>query len=144
MEQQFLFDAPGVMKDNFFLSCLLASQEKTIPPAVLWKRIEIVCYIFDFPSWGISLYRTLKGTTRFRIRLIQRPIRKAKKFSGWIRSSSSVGSKRPGKTKPEPETFEWVLGDEIDFFHILTVGEFSVSQEIKFLSLKSPLGRNGK
>jgi len=138
MEQQLLFDAPGVMKDKFFLGCISAYQSE-VPKELLDRRLKIVCSIFDFPEIGTPLIKQIRGTARYRIRLIQNPIRKAKKFSGWVRNSSAVGSKRQTGSRPEPGTFKWDVGDEIDYFHILTVGEFSMNQEIKFLSLKSPI-----
>lgn len=137
-EQQMLFDGPGVLKDRFFLESI-AAFKTDIPREILLQRLDILCSILDRARWGNQLFRTLRGPLNYRIRLIQKPIRKAKKFSGWIRNASAAGSKRFGRGRPEPETFEWVLGDEIDYFHILTVGEFSMNQEVKFLSLKSPI-----
>jgi hypothetical protein len=58
--------------------------------------------------------------------LTRRTIRKVKKYSGYVRNSSAVGSKRTSKVFiPEAESFEWNYNVEIDFYSYLTVGEFN-------------------
>lgn len=137
-EQQFLFDAPGTFRDRLFLDALRAIKSN-VPPKVFRERLEICSFIAGKPHlWTENLYKTWKGNTFYRIVLHEKPIRKAKKFSGWIRNASSAGSKRPGKTKPEPETFEWDTFEEIDFYKALTVGEFPGTVGIQMLTLMSP------
>jgi hypothetical protein len=57
---------------------------------------------------------------------IRRSIRKVKKYSGYVRNSSAVGSKQFAKISPIiPERFEWISYEEIDYYEFLTVGKFS-------------------
>jgi hypothetical protein len=138
MEQQFLFDSPSAMQDELFIDALRAKISVGLTPEVK-ERLEICSFIYGKSSiWTENLLKTWKGTTIYRICLFEKPIRKAKKFSGWVRNSSSVGSKRFGKTKPEPETFEWDNFSEINYFQALTVGEFPGTMGIKLLSLTRP------
>jgi len=54
------------------------------------------------------------------------PIRPAKKFSGYVRNSSSVGSKRGNKftIEPIPEKFSTERFEEYEFvYEAITVGE---------------------
>jgi len=63
---------------------------------------------------------------KFSIEEIRKSIRPADKYSGYVRNSSSVGSKSSNKlVRPEPETPEWIDTKEIDFLEFLTVGEFT-------------------
>ena len=138
MEKQFLYDSPGVLNDRLFIDALRAKMTD-VESKTFRERLEICSFIAGKSSiWNPQLLKTWEGTTIYRIQLCEKPISKAKKFSGWIRSSSAVGSKRAGKAKPEPETFEWKIDDEIDYYNILTVGEFPGTVGIQILSLTSP------
>lgn len=138
MEKQFLYDSPGVLRDRLFIDALRAIMSN-VPRKTFEERLEICSFIAGKNSkWNSSLLKTWRGTTTYRICLCEKPIRKAKKFSGWIRNPSAAGSKRFGKTKPEPETFEWNFDEEIDYYNILTVGEFPGTVGIQILSLMSP------
>jgi len=118
------FDAPGVLNDDLFLDALRAKQSK-INTEVLWQRIEILQRIFDLTIWNQNLYYTLANVVTYEIKEIRSSIRKVKKYSGYVRNSSAVGSKRKSNnTKPEPENFEWNSGCDRDYYHFLTVGEF--------------------
>jgi hypothetical protein len=65
---------------------------------------------------------------------VRKSIRKVKKYSGYVRNSSSVGSKKFSKTSNHiPETFEWSSYEELDYYEFLTVGRFSgTALEIRF------------
>lgn len=135
MEQQNLLDAPGVFADRLFIDALRAKIDN-VSTKTFEERLEICSFIAGKSSiWNRNLLKTWKGTTVYRICLHEKPIRKAKKFSGWVRNSSSVGSKRFGATRPEPETFEWDNFSEIDYYKALTVGEFPGTMGIQILSL---------
>lgn len=138
MEKQFLYDAPGVLRDRLFIDALRAKMTD-VPRKTFEERLEICSFIAGKRNrWTPQLLKTWEGTTIYRICLIEKPIRKAKKFSGWIRSNSAAGSKRMGRGRPEPETFEWNFDEEFDYYNILTVGEFPGTVGIQILSLTSP------
>jgi hypothetical protein len=80
----------------------------------------------DRKTWSENLLYTKLGSTGYHIQELRQAIRKADKYSGYVRNSSSVGSKSTNKIfRPEPETFEWNKSVKIDFLEFLTVGEFS-------------------
>lgn len=127
-EAQACYDAPGVLNDRLFIDALRA-WKTTTPRNVLWQRLQLMQELLQRPVWSENLYYTYDGTFKYELEEIRRPIRKVKKYSGYVRNSSSVGSKRAsGFTKPEPERFEWNLDVEIDYYQFLTVGEFDSGQ----------------
>jgi hypothetical protein len=134
--QRFLFDAPGVLEDNLFIS-LLKARELGVNQKVLSQRLNLLQRMLGLQEWSLNLYYTYNGVVAYEIMEVRSTIRKVKKYSGYVRNSSSVGSKRnSGTNKPEPEIFEWTaLTEEIDYFQFLTVGRFSsgfLSEEIFF------------
>lgn len=123
-EYRLLLDAPGVLSDNLFFDALRAWNTE-IPRKILWQRLEILQKLLNLPVWNINLYYTLKGTVKYEIYEMRSPIRKVEKYSGYVRNSSAVGSKRNSiRFIPEPERFEWNTNVEIDYFLFLSVGEF--------------------
>jgi len=137
-EQRMLFDAPGVLRDDLFLA-LLRAKETGISERILTARLASLQRLLGKRQWEMNLLSTFDGVLSYEITEILKPIRKGQKYSGYVRNSSSVGSKRGfGNPKPEPETFEWNTESTIDYFAYLSVGQLSLaSGEILSLTLKS-------
>jgi len=124
-ELAMLIDAPGVLKDDLFVK-LIKVKQIGVPQKLLLQRLNIIQRLQGVKPWEENLYFTLRGNLNYRVSEVRQAIRKADKYSGYVRNSSSVGTKSPRKgSSPEPETAEWTFSEEIDFFHFLTVGEFS-------------------
>lgn len=124
-EQRLLFDAPGVLRDDLFLA-LLRAKNSTVPKNILEARLQQLQRLQGQPIWEMNLLRTFDGVLSYEISEILKPIRKGKKYSGYVRNSSAVGSKRGfGQARPEPETFEWTTEYTIDYYEYLTVGRLS-------------------
>lgn len=123
-ELRCLLDAPGVLQDNLYCDALRAWQTD-VPKKILWRRISWIQNLLDLEPYSPNLYYTLNGTITYRILELRSPIRKADKYSGYVKNSSQVGSKKASAIHvPEPERFEWAPSVEIDFYLFLTVGEF--------------------
>lgn len=123
-EKRCLYDAPGVLTDNLYCDAFRAWQTD-VPKKVLWQRLNILQSIFDKEPWSPNLYYAQKGLLRYKLEEIRSSIRKVNKYSGYVRNSSQVGSKRlSNKFIPDPESFEWTTNVEIDFYLFLSVGEF--------------------
>lgn len=125
-EWRMLFDAPGVLEDDLFMS-LLKARYFGVPQNILLLRLQALQRLKGQTPWNSNLYYTYKGVFAYEVEEVRSSIRKVKKYSGYVRNSSAVGSKRSsGASKPEPEIFEWKpLNEEIDFFGFLTVGRFT-------------------
>lgn len=146
IEERLLYDAPGALRDNLFIDALRAWMTET-PRDILWQRLQLLQRLLGRPSWSKNLYYTYDNCITYEISENRRSIRKGKKYSGYVRNSSAVGSKRAtGSPKPEPERFEWSLTEEIDYYHFLTVGEFNSGLPgVVLVTLNEfPKGRNGK
>jgi hypothetical protein len=125
LEARCLFDAPGVLRDNLYLSALRA-KDAGVPLDILLQRIIFLQQLLRSKLWNKNLFDTYDGCIKYKLFEVRRPIRKVKKYSGYVRNPSAVGSKRTTLTvKHVPETFEWFDCEEIDFFDFLTVGRFS-------------------
>lgn len=145
-EYRCLLDAPGVLKDDLFIDALRA-WKTDVPKNILWQRLATLQRLLRRPQWTLNLYYTYNGNVTYEIVEARSPIRKVKKYSGYVRNSSQVGSKRRlTSPKPEPERFEWNTNGEIDYYQFLTVGELdSGLPGGSTFTLTSPkLGRNGK
>lgn len=127
-ELRCLYDVPGVLEDNLYIDALRA-WTTDVPKDILWQRLQLMQRFLLRPEWSPNLFYTYEGTICYEMMEIQRSIRKVKKFSGYVRNSSSVGSKKSSRISlPIPESFEWNSNEEIDYYHFLTVGEFFSGQ----------------
>lgn len=135
-ETRCLFDAPNVLSDDLYVELLLAKQQVE-DKKLLLQRLNILRIWLGKNEWDLNLLYTLKGNFRCEILECRSAIRTATKFSGYVRNSSSVGSKSQGKIFiPEPEIVEWTKPVKIDFLRFLTVGEFtSGTPESSFFTL---------
>lgn len=124
VEQRCLYDAPGVLNDNLFISALRA-KITGVNLNILSIRLNSLSLLTGLPRLDLPLLRTWEKICVYSIQEFSRAIRKPKKYSGYVRSPSSVGSRRTTKrTLPDPEIVEWSSVKEIDFLSALTVGEF--------------------
>jgi len=132
-EMKCLYDAPGYLTDQLFVELLLAKQ-KNIPEDILLQRLNFLQKLTGRRIWSKNLYFSQLGNLNYELHEFRQAIRKANKYSGYVRNSSAVGSKRSNRISiPEPEIVEWSLTEELDFFHFLTVGEFSSGTSGKYL-----------
>jgi len=127
-ELQMLADAPGVLNDRLFISALRAKRTN-MELNVLLDRLQILFNLrLTNYQYDLNLFYTYKGTISLQIELTERSIGKFKKFSGYVRNSSAVGSKRnSGLNRREPEDFQWNSNEEVDYFYFLTVGELKTT-----------------
>jgi len=136
VEYRLTIDAPGVLTDNLFFDALRAWNTE-VPKKILWQRLQTLQNLLNLSIWNPNLYYTLKGTLSYEISELRSPIRKVEKYSGYVRNSSSVGSKRSSKIFiPEPERVEWNNNVEIDYFLFLSVGEFDTGIPGSTITLK--------
>lgn len=130
-EQRLLFDAPGVLEDTLFIEALRAWITE-VPQEILWQRLQWLQRLEERTIWSNRLYDTWKGTLYYEILETRRHIRKVKKYSGYVRNASSVGSKKFRGSAPVPESLEWNNDVNIDYYMFLTVGELSTGQPGRF------------
>jgi hypothetical protein len=138
-EVQMLIDAPGVLNDKLFISALRAKRSG-VSDETLWTRIAMLTSLqLASKDFNPNLFYTLRGTISLTIELTQRSIGKIKRFSGYVRNSSAVGSKRnSGLNRREPEHFQWNSNEETDYYHFLTVGELKTTKALRsHFTLKS-------
>lgn len=123
-ELRFILDLNEILSDDILMETQRAlslgfERDLTI------ERMNNLNRLFGREELTENLFFTLTGTIPFVLEEIRQSIRKAEKFSGYVRNSSKVGSKRSSGTKPEPEIGEWYRAVKYDFLSYLTVGEFS-------------------
>jgi len=122
-ETKALFDHPGTINDRLFVATI-KSQLIGIPKKVLDRRLVFLSSFLNIPRLDYLLFKQWKEVCVYEILEIDKPIRKPKKYSGYVKSPSAVGRKRATSTKSDPGIFEWSAIEEIDYFHALTVGDF--------------------
>jgi tRNA U34 5-carboxymethylaminomethyl modifying enzyme MnmG/GidA len=111
--------------DNLYLS-LIRAKMTDVPGNILLRRLAKLQELLRQQPWSLNLYYTYKNCVTYELKEVRRSIRKGEKYSGYVRNSSSVGSKKNSRTQsPIPETFEWDSYEELDYFEFLSVGSFS-------------------
>jgi len=124
IETRLCYDAPGVLGDDLFIEALRA-WKTDVPKSILWQRLQALQRLLQRPVWSENLYYTYGNCFSYEIEEVRTSIRKVKKYSGYVRNASSIGSKRQSNPyRPEPESFEWNTNAEVDYYQFLTVGEF--------------------
>jgi len=126
-EYQMLVDSPGFFGDSIFFSALRALRNNEISPEILGERYNILYQLgYSKEQLNLNLLYTLKGVVNYKTSLEDFSVPKAKKFSGYVRNSSAVGSKRKSKTmQVEPEISDWTNAMNIDYYHFFSVGELN-------------------
>jgi hypothetical protein len=120
------------------MSALRSVQNKLADFNVIIERLNILCRFLDQPEYESNDLWTLEGTLSFEREEKRVSIRKAKKYSGYVRNISSLGTKKSRGSRPEPEISEWNNKLSFDFVLFLSVGEFSTGQPGGyFFTLKS-------
>jgi len=122
LETQALLDEPGTLRDVLFTDSLIAKRRFGTELGILWPRIEYLQILGNVSFFSPRGLNNVKGQT-FRITEYDNPIRPPKKYSGYVRNPSSVGSKRrlPRQILDIEEAFE-EYADETSFLEFLTVG----------------------
>ena len=126
-EASALFDAPGSLTDDLWVDSLSVINSRTVRKETVLQRMQLLQQLLgESPIWTKNLLYTYLGNLNYLLLEIRVPIRKVKKFSGWIRSSSAVGSKKPITRSNDlfSETIENDYSEEkLDFYEFLSVGE---------------------
>jgi len=121
---QCLLDEPSSLRDELFVSSAIAARKNNVPLDKLWPRIEFIADLLNKPQFKKIILKQWENRFPYRVREYDVPTRKPKKFSGYVRNSSSVGSKRRlPRMEPDPETLQWDSGEKLDVLTFLTVGE---------------------
>lgn len=126
-ELQLLLDIPGVLEDDLFVSVLRTRNNgKSLKD--LDEKLELLFKLGLIDDQiSSNLFYTIEGTIAYQIFVDEQAIRKFKKFSGYVRNSSSVGSKKGNKIFQHPEVFVWTKVVEYDYYTFLnSVGELSL------------------
>jgi len=131
-ESQMIFDSPGFFGDSFYLDLLeaYASLDKGIselPYIEVLNRYNLIMRLLGKPEYSWNLLFTYKGNLRYKWYIEVRPIRPFRKYSGYVKSPSAVGSKHRTQVfdldteTPALLMFEkrkivpFLLGRELDF-----------------------------
>lgn len=133
---------PETLKDEKVSGFLRARL--SVPKRVLRQRLIILENYFNMKE---SSHLSYLGYHRLKYE-IQREIVKlprVPKFSGYVRNISSIGSKSRGSGYPEPESYLSTFKEDsmIDWFEILTVGEFTLIGQSVRLPEENRKVRNG-
>jgi hypothetical protein len=96
----------------------------TYPKKLIRERLNTFEKLTGVKQTSRNSYQGMKRM-RLEIFQIERKLPKVPKYSGYVKTPSSVGSKSSSKVRlPEPTSEpEYYLDKEFDWFHILTVGE---------------------
>lgn len=132
-DQRCLFDLNEIFKDEIFLATLSVIRNFNIKKEIVFERMATLRRFFgEVPETPNDLW-TLEGAIAFEREERRVSIRKAKKYSGYVRNISSLGTKKQQGSRPEPEISEWNNKLSFDFIRYLSVGEFSSGQPGGFL-----------
>jgi len=131
LEMQMLLDEPSSLRDTLFIDSLLAKKQFKVPLGILWPRIG------QLHSLGYESFVSQINLNDFQKRFVYRITefdksnRPPKKYSGYVRNSSAVGSKRGlPRREPIPAISVTEYADKINFLEFLTVGRFLGSTQI--------------
>lgn len=133
MEFRCLIDFSGTLRDELFIA-LLRAKISEVPMGILLKRFNFIKTMLGQEPWEKGAFLSREGDLKYELFELRKPLRKVKKYSGYIKSPSAKKSTRGKLSIPEPEIFEWSQYGEIDYYEFLTVGRFSgSSMEINIL-----------
>jgi hypothetical protein len=144
IELRCLLDEPSVLRDQLFIDILISRKQVSLQ--LLLKRIAYLKQLFPINFIDLKTYRQYEKQFVYRIREIDIPTRKPKKYSGWVRNSSAVGSKRSGPRRELIPSFNVEENvQDFSFLEFLTVGELmGRSVSLKHSDDESKKIRNGK
>jgi len=133
LEFRCLIDFSGTLRDELFIA-LLRAKISEVPMGILLKRFNFIKTMLGQEPWEKGAFLSREGDLKYELFELRKPLRKVKKYSGYIKSPSAKKSTRGKLSIPEPEIFEWSQYGEIDYYEFLTVGRFSgSSMEINIL-----------
>lgn len=116
-------DIPFVLENDFVYSTLRVERQGKTPVTTLEFRIQSILQSFGKDTWSKNLLYTLLGDFKYELELHHVPIGKVIKYSGYVRSPSSVGSKSSKLPKGEIDYILREPSEEFDFFEFLSVGK---------------------
>jgi len=139
--QACILDHPSTLSDEIFRAIAVAKVTKDVNPEVLMDNLDKILSLIGKPNiYRKRLIRQWLGTIGIQIKEISQPIVPSKRYTGYVRNSSSVGSKRQNKIsfEPIPEKFASEMFEMFDLIlESITVGEV-VSRSGNFtITLKS-------
>jgi hypothetical protein len=110
----------GVLNSDLKFDCMKAINKQG--KKATRERLQVF-----FPDGEYSRER-YQGFKRLDVEIYeyQRSLPKTPKFSGWIRTASAKGTKRPSGGSSYLETLtstEYIIVDRIDWYELLTVGD---------------------
>lgn len=124
-----LYDAPGVLCDQLFTNALRAKNsllsERSFEKQrwhILQERVQFLRSKLGLSPWNLNLLHAYSGNLRYELVLVEKRIRKVKKYSGYVKTPSAVGSKRRSQNSFEDlgtETTDPVLYKERDLVPFL-------------------------
>jgi len=133
-----LLDLNEVVNDELYMAALRVTRTTSIEFNIIIERLNTLCRFLDQKEYELNDLWTLEGTLSFEREEKLVSIRKALKYSGYVRNISSLGTKKSSGSRPEPEMSRWNNKLSIDFLTFLSVGEFSTGQPGgSFFTLKS-------
>jgi hypothetical protein len=126
VEMRALLDSDAVLlTDDLWIDTLSVINSRVVSRDTALKRMQLLQSLLGVsPIWTQNLLYTYLGNLKYTLMEIRVPIGKVKKFSGWVRSSSAVGSKRTSvRIDLDGETVE-NFNDEwkFNFVEFLSVG----------------------
>lgn len=127
-----LFDVIGDIDDWFYsISRINKNLRNSIE---IQERIRILSKRLELPELTYRMWKQWHGNFKFHCVHFVKPIGQIKKFSGYVKTPSSVGSKKGNKVQPDPRTVDFINSVEFDYYLLLTVGRLSgASVELLFL-----------
>lgn len=123
-----LLDLDEVFKDEIFIATLSVLRNFQINKEIVLERANTLRRFLGATEVFPNDFWTLEGTIAVEREERRVSIRRAKKYSGYVKNISALGTKRSSGSRPEPEIYKWNNKLSIDFARYLSVGEFSTGQ----------------
>lgn len=135
LELQMLVDEPSLLRDQMYLACLreIALSSTNVDNLeqrrILVARLQRLRSMLGLPYWNLNLLNTYLGNLSYSIVLSEQPIHRTKKYSGYVRTPSAVGSKSSRKIFQDLplEIFDPTLVEVIDYTSYFSSGELDFS-----------------
>jgi hypothetical protein len=125
-ETQALYDFPGVLDDVLFTNLLRAKASLSSTGDWRWRnqdlqeRVQILRSALGYSSWNLNLLYAYLGNLKYELILTSRRIRPFRKFSGYVKTPSTVGSKQNREGEGyDPEIFDRMNFEERDLVPFL-------------------------
>lgn len=120
---QALYDFPGVLSDTLFVNALRAKNSLLSEGVFDWskwhtlqERVQQLRLVLGRPPWSQNLLHAYRGNLRYELLLGTGRIRKVRKYTGYVKTPSAVGSKQSSirSTEMQSEIFDSFYYEEKD------------------------------